>query len=129
MDPEIIKARRERIESASWCDGCGSTLEWCKAHRGRDKTAPSWFGCCGRGLGEMLPCRHVPDARELIDLIKEIERGEVTSPEDLMADELLASISEYPLFELSGRGRSLRSRVMAMAADNWPDDVPMPGGF
>lgn len=92
MDLNVIKARRERIESDSPCDGCGASLELCLASRGRDKTAPSWFGCCARGTG-MLACRHVPDHRELQRLLREIEDGEV-APVPTPEDELLVSITE-----------------------------------
>jgi hypothetical protein len=117
MDRKMIKARRKAIEADAPCDGCGATLAACKSQRGKVPTAPSWFGCCARGTG-MMACRHVPDSRALRGLIKEIERGEVRSTDD----ELLDSISEFPPLS-----RSLRNRVMAMAAADWPDDVPMPG--
>ena len=122
MDPKIIKARRKAIVLASPCDGCGASLESCKAARGKDPTAPSWFGCCARGAMLDIPCRHVADQFALLRLIKEIESGEV-APLPTPEDELLASIQEFSI------NRSLRSRVMAMAAETWPDDVPMPGGF
>lgn len=118
-----IAERREAIVSASPCEGCGATLALCKSQRGKDPTAPDWFGCCARGTG-MLACRHVPDSQELLRLLKEIESGEVAPVPD-PDDELLASIEEFPLLSPSRRGRSLRRRVMAMAGDSWPDDVPM----
>ena len=122
MDRSVITVRRKMIEADSPCDGCGSTLESCKAQRGRDKTAPSWFGCCARGAMLDVQCKHVPDPAALLKLIKEIESGEV-APVPTPDEELLASIQEFSI------NRLLRSRVMAMAADTWPDDVPMPGGF
>jgi len=122
MDPEVIKARRSAIVLASPCDGCGASLESCLASRGRDKTAPSWFGCCARGAMLDIRCKHVADQFALLRLIKEIESGEV-APLPTPEDELLASIQEFPI------NRSLRSRVRAMAAANWPDDIPMPGEY
>jgi hypothetical protein len=119
MDPEVIKARREQIQADSPCDGCGSTLASCKANQGRDKTAPSWFGCCARGAFLDVPCEHVPDSRKLLKLLKEIESGEVASPEQVEDDELLASIVEF-----RRPRRLLGSQVLAIADANWPDDIP-----
>ena len=92
---DLIKARRKAIKAAAPCEGCGMSLSACKAERGKDPTAPSWFGCCARGL-VMRPCRHVPDQRALQDLLKEVEAGRVRSPEDLEMDKLLDSIGEFP---------------------------------
>ena len=105
MDLETITARRQQIESDSPCDGCGSSLASCQSRRGKDPTAPSWFGCCARGLDLAVPCHHVPDSRALLGLLKEIESGEVTPVDDLTAHRLLDSITEYPLFEAGRRGR------------------------
>jgi hypothetical protein len=121
VDMAAIKARRERIENDARCVGCGSTLALCKSQRGKDPTAPEWFGCCARGLLLDIPCDHRANPAELISLLKEIESGEVKSE----ADELLDSISENPMFGMSDRGRLLRARIMS----DWPDDVPMRGRF
>ena len=110
MDLEMIKARREAIVAASPCEGCGATLESCKSQRGKDPTAPSWFGCCARGALIDVPCRHPVSGRALLALIKEIETGTVTSLED----ELLISINEHR------RGRSLLRYLPA----DWLDDAP-----
>jgi len=124
MDRKVIKARRKAIDADARCDGCGATLAFCKSQRGRDTTAPPWFGCCAQGI-DMRPCNHVPDYRAYRALVKEIERGEVRDPDEM----LLAEIEEFPLFSPGRRGRSMRARVLAMAAESWPDDVPMPGHF
>lgn len=90
MDPHVIAERRKAIEQAAPCVGCGSTLASCKANRGKDPTAPPWFGCCARGL-DMRPCDHRPDPAALTALLKEIEGGEVRPVEDVLLD----SISEF----------------------------------
>lgn len=87
MDLKTITARREAIEADAPCDGCGATLASCKANRGKDPTAPPWFGCCAVGL-ELRPCRHRPSAQALLDLLKEIESGEVRDVEDMLLDSL-----------------------------------------
>jgi hypothetical protein len=124
MDSEIIKARREAIENDARCDGCGATRALCEKLRreNTDPTAPPWFGCCAREMG-LVPCHHTVNAGELLRLVKQIEDDSVTSVDD----ELLDSITEFPLYEDSRRGRSLRARVMGYGY--WPDDVPMPGEF
>lgn len=124
MDVNVITARRKAIEDDAPCESCGSTLASCKANRGKDPTAPPWFGCCARGSFLDVPCDHRVDQVALSALLKEIESGAVRSVEDVLLD----SIEEFPLFSPGRRGRSLRARVMAETADNWPDDVPM-GGF
>jgi len=116
VDPKLIKRRRKAIEQAAPCVGCGSTLASCKAQRGKDPTAPPWFGCCAWGT-DFTPCDHRPDPAALTALLKEIESGTVRDEAEMLLD----SIKEYP----TTRRRSLRARVMAMAADDWPDDVPM----
>jgi hypothetical protein len=69
----------------------------------------------------MVPCDHRPDPAALAALLKEIESGTVRDEADMLLD----SIEEYPM---TGR-RSMRARVMAMATESWPDDVPMGGHF
>jgi len=91
MDLKLISQRREAIESDAPCAGCGATLAVCKANRGKDPTAPSWFGCCARGALLDVPCQHTPDPAALRSLLIEIETGEVRS----IDDELLDSISEF----------------------------------
>lgn len=90
MDLDLIKERRKDIEDDAPCVGCGSTLASCKANRGKDPTAPPWFGCCARGTG-MAPCHHVPSQAALRRLLSEIETGEVLSVEGV----LLKSIPEH----------------------------------
>jgi len=123
VDPHLITLiteRRKAIEDDAPCVGCGSTLVSCKANRGKDKTAPAWFGCCARGTA-MAPCDHRQSRSALLALMGEIERGEVRSLEDVFLD----SIEEFPLFSLTRRGRWLRAQVLARTIDPWPDDVPM----
>lgn len=91
MDPHVITERRKAIEDAAPCEGCGSTLASCKANRGKDPTAPPWFGCCARGLALSMPCYHRPDPSAFRALLKEIESGEVRPVEDVLLD----SISEF----------------------------------
>jgi hypothetical protein len=88
---DLVRQRRKDIENSAPCVGCGSTLESCKGLRGTDPTAPPWFGCCARGT-EMVPCSHVPDYKALIELLREIESGEVRSAEDVLLD----SVQEFP---------------------------------
>lgn len=92
MDPHVITERRQAIEQDAPCDGCGSTLASCKASRGKDPTAPPWFGCCARGLLLDVPCYHIPSSAALADLLKEIETGTVRTVEDVLLD----SIPEHP---------------------------------
>lgn len=91
MDLELIRARREAIEQAAPCEGCGATLASCKANRGKDPTAPPWFGCCARGMLLDVPCAHRSDPAALRALLKEIESGQVLSEEDM----LLNSVREF----------------------------------
>jgi hypothetical protein len=91
MDLHVITERRKAIQDAAPCVGCRSTLASCKANRGKDPTAPPWFGCCARGTG-FVPCDHRPDPAALTALLKEIESGTVRSEEEMLLD----SISEGP---------------------------------
>jgi hypothetical protein len=79
---DVIAARRQAIQDAAPCEGCGTTLAACKANRGKDPTAPPWFGCCARGLGLNVPCNHVPNASALLALLAEIESGVVRTVEE-----------------------------------------------
>lgn len=88
MDLELIKARRKAIEDAAPCQGCGSTLASCKANRGKDPTAPPWFGCCARGTSLMGRCLHRPDPAALQVLLREIEDGAVRSVEEMLLDSI-----------------------------------------
>jgi hypothetical protein len=79
---DIIAARRKHIRDSAPCEGCGTTLADCEAQRGKDPTAPPWFGCCARGVGLDIPCNHVPDAGALFALLAEIESGTVRTVEE-----------------------------------------------
>lgn len=87
----VITERRKAIEDDAPCEGCGSTLASCKANRGKDPTAPPWFGCCARGLLLDVPCAHRSDPAALQALLREIEDDEVRSVEQVLLD----SISEF----------------------------------
>jgi hypothetical protein len=91
VDPHLITERRQAIEQDAPCVGCGSTRASCQANRGKDPTAPPWFGCCAMGTA-LGPCQHRTDPAALIALLKEIETGEVRSLEDMLLD----SIQEVP---------------------------------
>jgi hypothetical protein len=88
----LVEARRQEITAEAPCEGCGGTLDRCKA--GKDLTAPPWFGCCARGT-DMRPCNHVPDQGRLWALLREIERGEV-APVRTAEEKLLDSLEEHP---------------------------------
>lgn len=92
MDLKLIKRRRKAIQQEAPCVGCGATLASCKANRGKDPTAPPWFGCCARGT-QMGPCDHRVSASALTALLKEVESGTVRDE----ADVLLDSLQEYPI--------------------------------
>jgi hypothetical protein len=77
---ETTAARRQAIQDAAPCEGCGETLANCKAQQGQDPTAPPWFGCCARGTA-MAPCHHVPDPGALLALLAEVESGTVRTVE------------------------------------------------
>jgi hypothetical protein len=87
VDPRTITERRQAIEQDAPCEGCGSTLASCKANRGKDPTAPPWFGCCARGTG-LAPCSHRPDPAALAALLREIEDGIVRPLEDVLLDSI-----------------------------------------
>jgi hypothetical protein len=78
---ETIAARRQAIQDAARCEGCGETLANCEAQQGQDPTAPEWFGCCARCTA-MVPCHHVPDPGALLALLAEIEAGAVRTVEE-----------------------------------------------
>lgn len=83
---DIIAARRRKIRDDAPCKGCGATLAACVAQRGKDPTAPSWFGCCARGTA-MVPCSHRQDCRALVVLLDEIEAGHVRTVAEIEAEE------------------------------------------
>ncbi|MFG1659031.1 hypothetical protein ACGFIY_21115 [Micromonospora chersina] len=85
MSTDVIAARRQHIQDNAPCVGCGAPLAACKAARGKDPTAPEWFGCCARGTA-MAPCQHTVDAAALMALVKEIESGSVRTVEEVVAD-------------------------------------------
>jgi hypothetical protein len=93
----VVTARREQIRREARCEGCGATLESCKADRGKDPAAPPWFGCCARGLDLSTPCNHQVSSRALDALLREVESGRVRTVEEVQDQELLNSIREYPL--------------------------------
>jgi hypothetical protein len=81
----LIKERRKAIRDAAPCEGCGASLASCKANRGKDPTAPPWFGCCARGMG-MAPCAHREDPDDLRRLLDEFESGNVRSLDEMLLD-------------------------------------------
>lgn len=83
---ELITARRRKIAQDAPCDYCGGTLAECKAARGKDPTAPPWFGCCAHGLG-MDPCSHQSDPCATRQLLDEIESGTVRTVAEVEQDE------------------------------------------
>lgn len=83
---DVIKARRKDIREQAPCESCGSTLAACKAGRGKDPTAPPWFGCCARGVMADIPCRHRTDPDALAALLDEIESGAVRTVEEIAAE-------------------------------------------
>lgn len=87
LDPAVIKRRRIVIQQDAPCQGCGSKMSSCLAQRGKDPTAPPWFGCCARGL-EMQPCFHPMNPAALYALIKEIESGKVRDVDEMLLDSL-----------------------------------------
>lgn len=70
----VIAARRQHIRDMARCEDCGSTERECRANRGKDPTAPPWFGCCFRVLVG-VPCRHREDPDALRVLLDEAEAG------------------------------------------------------
>lgn len=85
FDPDTIRARRKLIRDDAACTGCGARMADCEAERGKDPTAPLWFGCCAQGAG-MGPCSHRMDPGALNDLLREIEKGEVRLVEEILAE-------------------------------------------
>jgi hypothetical protein len=81
VSTDNIAARRQQIQDSAKCDGCGATLAECKANRGKDPTAPAWFGCCAIGTA-LGPCRHRVDAAALSALLVEVESGTVRTVEE-----------------------------------------------
>jgi hypothetical protein len=82
VNADTIAARRQQIQDNAKCVGCGATLADCKARRGKDPTAPSWFGCCAIGAS-MGPCNHRVDAGALWALLREVESGTVRTVEEV----------------------------------------------
>lgn len=104
----IITERRRAIEDDAPCVGCGATLVTCRSYRGKDPTAPPWFGCCARTTA-FLPCEHRPDTSALRELLREIESGHVRSLDQVLLD----SVSPMTRFER----RAAFARVLA----GWSD--------
>lgn len=86
MNTDIIAARRQHIQDNAPCLGCGATLASCEAQRGKDPTAPKWFGCCARGTA-LGPCQHQTDPAALLALLTEIESGTVRTVEQVTAEQ------------------------------------------
>lgn len=89
---EVIAERRRKIHDDAPCKSCGATLASCKANRGKDPTAPPWFGCCAQGI-EMARCCHRSDRAALGALLREIETGHVRSLDEVLLD----SVREYSI--------------------------------
>lgn len=81
-----IAARRQKIRDDAPCEGCGATLAACLAERGKDPTAPPWFGCCARGTA-MAPCSHRQDRAAMVVLLDEIAAGQVRTVEQVLAEQ------------------------------------------
>jgi hypothetical protein len=77
-----IAARRKKIRDDAACEECGSTLAACEAQRGKDPTAPPWFGCCARESG-MAPCSHKKDPQAIWKLLDEAAAGSVRTVEEI----------------------------------------------
>lgn len=80
---EVIAERRRKIRDDARCEGCGSTVAACEAQRGKDPTAPEWFGCCARGVMADIPCNHQQDPQALSALLDEIASGVVRTVEEI----------------------------------------------
>lgn len=117
LNREVIQARREQIEQDAPCECCRATLASCEAQRGKDPTAPPWFGCCARGLLLDVPCRHVPDQRALTELLHEVESGHVRTVEEVQDEELIGSIWEYPVDRMLRLLRSDPGQIQAELED------------
>ena len=91
---EVIAARRKHLQDEAECAYCGTTLTDCKAERGKDPTAPPWFGCCAHGMG-MEPCSHSVSSAALSDLLDEIASGHVRTVEEMLADRRPATERDY----------------------------------
>jgi hypothetical protein len=94
IDPEVVKARRALILDNAPCAYCGVALAKCKAERGKDPTAPSWFGCCAHGA-DLEPCSHRSDSGALRELLDEIESGNVRTVEQVLAERKPVTKAEY----------------------------------
>lgn len=91
---EVIAARRKFIQDEAECIHCGATLANCKAERGKDPTAPPWFGCCAHGLS-MEPCSHRSSTGALNDLLDEVATGRVRTVEEMLADRRPVTMRDY----------------------------------
>lgn len=84
-DRVVIEERARQIADDAPCVGCGTTLAACKAARGKDPTAPEWFGCCARGTA-MAPCSHRADPAAVIALLSEVTSGHVRTATEVAAE-------------------------------------------
>ncbi len=73
----VLAERRQHIIDLAECEGCGASRKECENARGKDPTAPPWFGCCARGHFLDRPCHHISSTKLLDDLLKEVMAGEV----------------------------------------------------
>lgn len=110
IDPEVVKARRIAIQEDAKCVGCGTTLSSCLANRGKDPTAPPWFGCCARGMF-MKPCDHPADQSALYALIKEVESGHVRDVEEVLLDSLTEHSQQVTRFRRMARRMPYENRL------------------
>lgn len=112
----VIAERRRQIEMDAPCVGCGSTLASCMAERGKDPTAPPWFGCCARGTA-MAPCDHRVSSGALAKLLDEIAAGRVRTVAEVESDRKPASAPAMLAQSVWWRRRSGDwARVAAMSA-------------
>lgn len=114
---ETIAARRQHIQDNAKCVGCGATLADCKAERGKDPSAPPWFGCCARGVG-LTPCQHDPDTRALLELLAEIESGDVRTVEETAPKERLPGTVQTDMqwFDYLNQGQKWQPNGKPMVA-------------
>lgn len=117
---DIIAARRQAIQDDARCEGCGATLAFCKAQRGKDPTAPEWLGCCAMGT-DLRPCRHFVDAGALLALVEEIESGAVRTVEEATPKPRVKKGMSWSEYLNQGEKWQPNGRPMVAVADMDPE--------